>query len=81
MDFSKNPPEGIGQCLNAPYELRSLNEKSVFLLEDQLCFYAKNWFFSQKSSKFEFFLFFRADLRHALLPEMAKSLIKHVSWY
>ena len=58
MDLSKNPPDGIGQCLNATYELRSQNEKSVFLLEDQLCFYAKNWFFSQKSPKFEFFSFF-----------------------
>ena len=40
--FSKNPPEGSGQSLNVTYEMRSLEEKSWVLLEDQLSFYSKN---------------------------------------
>ena len=79
MDLSKNPPDGIGQCLNTTYELRSQKEKSAFLLKDQLCFYAKNLFFSQNKPWICVFLFFRADSRHELLPEIAKSLKKHVS--
>ena len=55
VDFPKNPTDGIDQGLNATYNLRSLNERSAFLVEDQLYFYAKNSIFSQKRPKFRFF--------------------------
>ena len=57
MYFPKNPPEGIGQCFNAIYEFRSKNEKSAFLPEDQLWFYAINSFFVKKCPNFAFFSF------------------------
>ena len=58
MDFSKNPPDGIGQSLNVTYELRSLKEKKSFWINDQLCFYAKKSFFSEKCPKIDVRAFF-----------------------
>ena len=56
--FSKNPPEGSGQSLNVTFEMRSLDEKSWVLLEDQLSFYSKNSFSTQKKLEIWVFLFF-----------------------
>ena len=49
--FPKKPPEGLEGSSNARLELHLLNKKSVFWLEDQLCFYAKNSLSSEKSPK------------------------------